>query len=842
MTAIRLAGIALLLGGCGRSALDDDGPRQQPDGGSLRDGGLEDSGDPGEDGGPKCPECPEDFVCDPLTGACVPECTCASDADCSDGLACNGTERCNGCTCEPGDDVVCPDDGVLCTEDACNDDTGACVYFPDHLNCPEGQICVADEGCVDPPCAADGKCIDSFFCNGSERCIEGTCAAGPVPFCDDGIACTGDACDPGLDRCRQTPDDALCDDGLFCTGPEVCALVVGCEDGPDPSCADALACSIDSCDAVDDVCRHDPPDADRDGYGDAACGGDDCNDASASIHPGATEVCDGVDQNCAGGVDEGVLSECGDCRAGCSILSFPDEQDWNDDPGSSNGVTIEPDGDIVLESDSDEIYFAWIANTNDSTVTKLDTRTGVEVARYPSITDHPANGSRPLFEVCGDGGGSTGNCPSRTAVDLRGDVWVANRAFGHQGTVTKIANFIADCPDLDGDGTIDTSSDANGNGAIDMADPVEFPGIDDECVLFTVDVGESNARGDQGIPRAIAIDADGHPWVGLFAGMAAVELDPDDGGTIQEIGLDVNPYGAAIDSNGKLWVTDSCCGFGRSAIQSVDTDTGDASDLIDIVSTNGCVGSYGIAVDTSDRVWLAGLPCEAAFRYDPEDDDWFTVSLPGSGLGRGIAAATDGKIWMGSSNEEGFGVSIGRVTSFRAADGGGVRTYDLPTGLGTIGVGLDADGNVWAVNRETSNAARITVADGSIDEFDVGDAPYTYSDFTGYALRNITAPSGFHREIIQGCALGTTEWEEITWDATMPPATTIEVRVRSANTIVGLAAAAWIGPWDASPADLTSAPGPVPDGAYLEVEVTLFSDGAAATPTLHSLSVQVNCV
>jgi hypothetical protein len=32
----------------------------------------------------------------------------------------------------------------------------------------------------------------------------------------------------------------------------------------------------------------------------------DCNDKSAAVHPGATEVCNGVDDNCAGGVDEGV--------------------------------------------------------------------------------------------------------------------------------------------------------------------------------------------------------------------------------------------------------------------------------------------------------------------------------------------------------------------------------------------------------------------------------------------------------------------------------------------------------------------------------------------------------
>ena len=54
--------------------------------------------------------------------------------------------------------------------------------------------------------------------------------------------------------------------------------------------------------------------ADADGDGDGAPASADCDDADPSIYPGATELCDGADQDCDGVVDNGVITDGAGCR------------------------------------------------------------------------------------------------------------------------------------------------------------------------------------------------------------------------------------------------------------------------------------------------------------------------------------------------------------------------------------------------------------------------------------------------------------------------------------------------------------------------------------------------
>lgn len=561
-------------------------------------------------------------------------------------------------------------------------------------------------------------------------------------------------------------------------------------------------------------------DADGDGFGPGCSRGADCDDGDPTRNLGCETT---------------VFGE-----GGRAFDSGDPDQDLDD-------VVVDPRGWITLGSDVDGDTFVWTANSGEGTVSKLDSRTGREVARYPSAITYPANGARPWNEHCNQR--DSGNCPSRTALDFRRDAWIANRGFANQGTVTKIASHAEDCVDRNGNGAIETSTDANGDGRIDLGSPAEFFGDADECVLFTVDVG---APGD--IPRALAIAPDwsresihGNAWIGLNGARRAVELRGTDGAVVRELPLDINPYGAlAAKDLHVVWFTNAgwqADADNPPAVQNIDFTTGEVSRRYEVdQAIPGCsaeVGTYGITVDERGRVWVAGYPCEGAFRLDPVTATWTAVPTPGHGRPRGLVASGDGWIYMAHSHCGGDD-NCATLSRFRIEAPWDVDRVDmLPLGAaGSIGVDMDVDGRVWVVNKTSSTAARYDPATGAVDQFPVGEGPYTYSDFTGHGLY-LQFPRGYYRAVTEGCPGAI--WTTVGWEGSIPEGSSVEVSVRTAETRDALRAAAWTGTWNMSPARLSEAPGPITPGKFIEVELALSSDEADAVPAIGRLSMTYEC-
>jgi putative metal-binding protein/galactose oxidase-like protein len=100
-------------------------------------------------------------------------------------------------------------------------------------------------------------------------------------------------------------------------------------------------------------------DADADGYGDPAVtsqacaqptgyvtNNTDCNDANPNVHPGATELCNGIDDNCNGQIDEG-------CGTGTTYYRDADSDSFGD-PNVSLQSTTPPPGYVTNNTDCDD--------------------------------------------------------------------------------------------------------------------------------------------------------------------------------------------------------------------------------------------------------------------------------------------------------------------------------------------------------------------------------------------------------------------------------------------------------------------------------------------------------
>lgn len=111
-----------------------------------------------------------------------PSCTlvvgCQSGSPCNDGNACTTMDTCIAGQCMGGPPLACADSNI-CTDDACNPDSG-CTFLPNVSSCDDGLFCTAVDTCSNGACTGIGNPCGALTCDESNDTCESSPASPPA--------------------------------------------------------------------------------------------------------------------------------------------------------------------------------------------------------------------------------------------------------------------------------------------------------------------------------------------------------------------------------------------------------------------------------------------------------------------------------------------------------------------------------------------------------------------------------------------------------------------------------------------------------------------------------------
>lgn len=323
----------------------------------------------------------------------------------------------------------------------------------------------------------------------------------------------------------------------------------------------------------------------------------------------------------------------------------------------------------------------WVPNTQDGTLSKINTATLKEEGRYYTQPDHSG-------------------APSGTSVSLTGNVAVANL----HGGLTK---FYVDIDDCRGTETSVGSEPLSFNEEDCMAWHTSMRYATPQyVVVWTLDYSDE-----------VEGQVDEKVWTSGSPDRKSVEVALIDGetGVIEETtripSVPANNFGiysAAADSEGNFWGL----AVGSGWLVTVDVNTLEARTW----PTEG--GKFWLTIDHEGYVWTCS---NTVTRFDPTSEIWTQIDADAIG-----GCVADGEtLWLAGDELSG----INRKTFV-------VERSFSPLPNNVHGIGVDSDGYVWVVSMDDS-AYRVDPETGDVETVGALIGPYAQGDMTGSALRGV---------------------------------------------------------------------------------------------------------
>ncbi|MFT5685609.1 MAG: hypothetical protein ACI8RZ_006563 [Myxococcota bacterium] len=479
-------------------------------------------------------------------------------------------------------------------------------------------------------------------------------------------------------------------------------------------------------------------DADGDGYDTT----EDCDDGSSQVSPGAEELCDGIDNNCDGSVDEGVtdtfyadadgdgFGDAGDTAEACEtpsgyVATATDCQD--DDAESYPGAAErcdEVDNDCDGEIDED-VRYAWYADADadgygdpDSEYETCDPPPGY-VSDDTDCDDTEAAAYPGGFEVCDE---VDNDCNGTVDEDVTTTYYQDTDAdgFGVADTTTSACDlptgYAADPGDCDdADGTISPNAAEVCDGVDNDCDGDTDTSAIDASIWYADDDADGFGNPDR---SATSCDAP--------SGSVDNAEDCDD--TDSAIHPDAAEVCDEQDNDCNGWTDDADPGVTDASTWYIDAD-GDTYGST-TYSTDACDQPTGYVADATD--------CDdgeaSAYPGGSEVCDGADNDCDGST----DEDASDAETFYADVDADGYGDPDSTAEDCEAPSGYVVSSDDCDDGEASTNPG----------GEEVCDGAD-NDCDGSVDE-DASDAETFYADVDGdgygsasYTASGCEAPSGY---------------------------------------------------------------------------------------------------